>query len=110
MSMAFLDDVADLVASEVSHVGLADGPGAGDELSGNGYEHKVPSYGAASNGEADLTATLEFDGPANTEVTHLIFKRAGSFWVSRAISPENINSDGRIDVTSAKVGPVAFPS
>ncbi|MCA1791511.1 MAG: hypothetical protein LC667_17180 [Thioalkalivibrio sp.] len=107
----FLDDVAELIAAEVSHIGLANGPASGDEFSSGGYAHLVPTYGAAAAGEADITVPLEFDGPANTEVTHLVYKRAGAFWVSRAVdTAESFNSDGRINVTSAKVGPATFPA
>jgi hypothetical protein len=99
--MAFTDDVADLIAAEVSHIGL--GTDATTEVSGGGYAHKVPTYAAASGGAAQLTAPLEFDGPAMTEVTHLLYKRGGSLWQAVAVTPRTINSDGRIDLASAPV-------
>jgi hypothetical protein len=100
--VAFQDDVADLIAAEVSHIGL--GTDATTEVTGGGYTHLVPTYAAASGGAANLTATLEFDGPALTEVTHLLYKRAGTLWQAVAVTtPQSFNSDGRLDVTSATV-------
>lgn len=101
--MAFTDDVAGLVASEVSHIGL--GTDATTEVSGGGYTHLVPTYGAAAGGQANLTSTLQFSGPANAgPVTHLLFKRAGVLWRAVAVAtPQSFNSDGRLDVSSAPV-------
>lgn len=101
--MAFLDDVIDLIAAEVSHIGLStDGT---TEYSGTGYTHQAPTYAAASSESADITGTLEFDGDANDgPVTHLVFKRSGSAWVFRPVdASESFNSDGRLDVTSAPI-------
>src|SRR5690606_1849239 len=67
--MAFIDDVVDLITAEISHIGLSkDGV---TEYSGGEYTHLVPSYAAASDGVADLSATLEFEGVANDgPITH----------------------------------------
>ncbi|HEV7651338.1 MAG TPA: hypothetical protein VGP26_24575 [Actinophytocola sp.] len=103
--MAFNEDVVDWITGEIVSIGLADGATAGDEISGNGYAALAPTYGAASSGAADITGTLEFDGPANAgPITHLIFRNAAGVWVIRpAASPVSFNSDGRLDLTSAEV-------
>lgn len=103
--MAFNEDVVDWITSEIVSIGLADGATAGDEITGNGYTPLAPTYGAAASGAADITATLEFDGPANAgPVTHLIFRNASGVWVIRpAAVSKSFNSDGRLDVTSAEV-------
>lgn len=101
--MAFIEDVVDWIAGEVSHIGLsADGT---TEYAGTGYVHLAPTYGAAAAGTADLAATLAFDGGANDgPITHLIFKRAGAEWVIRPVDTSaSFNSDGRLDLTSAPI-------
>jgi len=108
--MAFLEDVIDMITADIVSIGLADGATAGDEITGNGYAALAPTYGAAASGEADITATLEYDGPVNGgPVTHLIFRNAGGVWEIRPVdSPVSFNSDGRLDLTSAPVT-AAFP-
>ena|SRR5690554_3001762 len=112
--MAFVDDVIDLITAEVTHIGLSeDGE---TEYSGGSYEALVPSYAAASDGSADLEATLEFDGAANDgPITHLVLKRSSELWrfVRLAVwdeqeqewvpAPVSFNSDGRLDLTSAAI-------
>ena len=104
--MAIRDDVVDWITSEIDTIGLATGDSVGDELDGGGYAALSPSYAPSSGGEADLTATLEFDGPENSaDITHLIFRNTGGVWVIRPVTgtPEGTNSDGRIDLQSAPV-------
>lgn len=101
--MAFVDDVIDLITAEVTHIGLSeDGE---TEYSGGSYEALVPSYAAASDGEADLVAPLEFDGVANDgPITHFVLKRTAEEWRFVELdSPTSFNSDGRLDITSAKI-------
>jgi hypothetical protein len=107
--MAFLEDVVDLITGEITHIGLS--ANGTTEYSGGSYAHKAPTYAAASAGAADITATLEFDGTANSgPITHLVFKRTGGAWVFRPVtSSMSFNSDGRLDVTSAPVT-AAFPA
>ncbi|HTF53607.1 MAG TPA: hypothetical protein VK735_39695 [Pseudonocardia sp.] len=109
--MAFLEDVIDKITPDIVSIGLADGPTAGDEITGGSYAALAPTYGAAAAGEADITATLEFSGPANGgPVTHLIWRKASGVWVIRpATAPVSFNSDGRLDLTSAPVT-AAFPA
>jgi len=101
--MAFIDDVVDLITAEISHIGLSkDGV---TEYSGGEYTHLVPSYAAASGGVADLSATLEFDGVANDgPITHYVLKRSTEAWRFVELdAPVSFNSDGRLDLTSAKI-------
>jgi|SRR5690606_2529010 len=101
--MAFVDDVIDLITAEVTHIGLSeDGE---TEYSGGSYEALVPSYAAASDGVADLSATLEFDGVANDgPITHYVLKRSAEVWRFVELdAPVSFNSDGRLDLTSAKI-------
>lgn len=100
--MAFLDDVVDSIASQVTEIGLAID---GTEVAGGGYAALAPDYADSSGGVADLTTALEYSGPANAgPVTGLVFKRAGGDWVTRPVDePLSFNSDGRIDVESAPV-------
>jgi len=90
--VSVLDDAADLIAAEISHIGLsADGE---TEMSGGGYEHQVPTYAPASGGVADLADTLAFDGPPDFgPVTHLVFKRDGAVWSFRA-ADDQVSFDG----------------
>lgn len=108
--MAFHDDVVDSVTADITHIGLLTSSDPGDEITGDGYTRLAPTYAAASSGEADITATLEFDGPANEgPVTHLLFVRDNADDVVRpAASPQSFNSDGRLDLVSAPVTS-AFP-
>ena len=104
--MAFLEDVVDWIASEVTQIGLSSN--GTTEITGGGYVHLAPTYGAAVAGVADITATLAFDGTVGTNITHLIYKRTPvatpENWVIRPVAlAAAFNSDGRLDVTSAEV-------
>lgn len=99
-----LDEILDSIAAEVTHIGLLTSADPGDEVTGNGYARQVPTYGAASDGSVDITATLEFSGPPSTEVTHLLYVRGSDEPIVRPVTaPKQINGDGRIDVTSAEL-------
>lgn len=101
--MAFVEDVIDWITSEVTHIGLSeDGV---NEYSGGSYTHLVPTYGAAADGVADITATLEFNGAANDgPITHFVLKRTDQLWRFVELdSPTSFNSDGRLDLTSAAI-------
>lgn len=102
--MAFPEDVADWIAGEIDVIGL--GTDASTEVTGGAYARLAPTYGAAAAGVADLTADLEFDGPANGgPVTHLRWYRTGgAFWFTAAVDvARSFNSDGRLDVSSAAI-------
>lgn len=99
--MAFLDDIADLIAAEVDTIGL--GTSASVEVSGGGYAAIAPAYGSASGGTVDVGSTLQFDGPSGTTISHVLYKRASAIWTAASAGPADINSDGRIDVTSAEI-------
>jgi hypothetical protein len=102
--VAFLDDVRDLVAGEVSHIGL--GTNATTEVSGGGYAHIAVTF---VDGVLQGTP-LQFNGPVGTTVTHLLFKRGGSLWVGRPVAQSQaFNSSGRLDVSASAVT-AAFPT
>lgn len=102
-----LDDTADWITGEVTAMSLhtADPGDAGaDEVSGGGYARLVPTWTAASGGTATLSATLEFSGPAGTQVTHLGLHNASGFWEGVALdSPITFNLDGRVDISAGTV-------
>ena len=101
--MAFVEDVIDLITAEVTHIGLSeDGE---TEYSGGSYEALVPSYAAADSGEADLEAPLEFEGsPNDGPITHFILKRTSELWKFVEVAEsKSFNSDGRLNLTTAKV-------
>ena len=95
--MAFVDTAAANVASGITAIGL--GTDSSTEVTGGGYTRLTPDY----DGGTDLAAPLEFDGPANTTVTHLIFVNAGGTAFAELDEPLTFNSDGRLDIDSAEV-------
>jgi hypothetical protein len=100
--MAFLEDVVGEIVTDISHIGL--GTSATIEVTGGGYTHLVPTYGAPASGAADITSALEFDGPAAATVTHVFFKKAGTLWLARPVdAAKAFNADGRLDLTSAEI-------
>jgi len=100
--MALIDDLALAAAAEVEAIGLA--TDSTTEVTGGSYTRLAPTYaGSASGGKVDITAALEFDGPANTEVTHLIFETAGGDIFRPVATPRSFNSDGRLNLTSAEI-------
>lgn len=101
--MAFEEDVVDLVADEVTHIGLS--TNGTTEISGGGYTHQAVTYPSAASGSTDIPATLEFDGTPNSgPITHLVYKRASGAWTFAAVNtPASFNSDGRLDVPSAEI-------
>lgn len=106
--MAFIDDVADLVTGEITDISLHEadpGTNGASEVSGGSYARLAPAYNASSGGTANLSATLEFDGPANGgPVTHIGFWRGVTFWQGRSVSvSRSFNSDGRLNLSSAPV-------
>ena len=92
-----------MITDEITHIGLS--TNGTTEISGGGYAHQAVTYDPASSGAADIAATLEFDGTANSgPVTHAILKRAGGAWQFVELdSPVSFNSDGRLDITSGEV-------
>ena len=101
--MAFIEDVIDWITSEVTHIGLSE-DGA-SEYSGGDYAALAPTYGSAASGSVYLSAALVFDGVANDgPITHYVLKRRSELWRFVALgSPVAFNSDGRLDLTSAKI-------
>lgn len=107
--MAFLEDVVDSIASEITAIGLsADGT---TEYAGTGYAAQTPTYPAASAGATDISnGPLQFDGDANDgPITHLIYKRAAGDVFRTVDASMSFNSDGRLDVSSAPIT-AAFPA
>ena len=106
--MAFVDDATNLITGEISNISLHTGnPGTTgtNEVSGGGYARRAPSYNASSSGSADLSATLEYNGPANGgPVTFIGYWRGSTFWQGRAVgTSRSFNSDGRLNLSSAPV-------
>lgn len=102
--MALVDDVALATAGSITALGLGT-DGLTEVPASNGYVRLTPVYEASTaDGTVDITnGPLQFNGPAGTNVTHLIFV-AGTEDLYRALaSPLTINSDGRVDITSAEV-------
>jgi len=103
--MAFADDVVDWITGEITTIGLASGSLEANEITGGGYAPIAPDYPASgTDGESDISAPLEFSGPPNQSITHAIFRRAAGVWFIRPLdAPDNLNSDGRWDMTSAAI-------
>lgn len=104
--MAVNDDVVNWITSEITTIGLADGATVGDEIAGGSYAPIAPAYSTSSAGagSADITAALEFSGPANASITHAIFRRAAGVWFILPLAAERtFNSDGRFDLTTAEI-------
>lgn len=100
--MSFLTDVRDWVAEEISHLGL--GVNSSTEVSGGGYSHIAVTY---TDGVLDGTP-LEFSGPPGTTITHVLFKRAGTTWVARPVSPQQFDTNGKLHLMASEVS-TAFP-
>jgi len=110
--MSFNNDAVDWITGEISAISLhtADpgtpgGTSATNEITGGGYARLAPVYATATGGSADLTATLEYDGPANGgPVTHIAFWRGTTFWQKRQVGTSRpFNSDGRLNLSSAQI-------
>ena len=92
------------LAARITTLGLSTTNTVGGEVTGGGYAPLAPTYGAAASDAADLAAVLEYDGPAGTIVTHLIYRvAAGVLSVRPLAAPRTFNSDGRLDVISAEI-------
>lgn len=102
--MTIYDDAADLIAAEVATISLHL---ANDtEVSGSGYTRLAPTYAAASDGVADLSAALEFNGPSGTTPTQYGLRDSnGNLWgdLIPITSPQPFNSDNRLDLVSAPI-------
>ena len=104
--MAALDSAVNAYAADIAAIGLSTSNVVGGEVTGGGYTRLAPTYDTSAGGEAsaDLSAALEFDGPAGTEVTHAIVQYDDTSTVVRALAdPVTFNSDGRINLTAATV-------
>lgn len=106
--MSIHDDIVNFVTGDITHLGLLTGPTVAEEISGGSpaYSRLVPTYSAASAGSADLTAPLEFNGPADAgPITHILYVRTAPLEdVIRPVeTPTSLNEDGRINIVSARV-------
>jgi len=108
--MAFADDFVDLVTAEITHISLhtaSPGTTGASEVTGGSpaYARLVPTYNASASSSADITTTLEFNGPDNGgPVTHVGYWRGANFWIGRGVSTSrSFNSDGRLNLSSAPV-------
>ena len=83
---------------------IQDGATNADQVSN---ERLAPVYGAASGSAADLSATLNFTGPASGVVSHLgvwTESTGGTFRFAVALSGDlSFNAAGDLDLTSAEI-------
>jgi len=109
MSTTVRNKVATDLTDDITAISLHDGSpgvaGTDNEISGNGYARLAPSFSAPSDGVTNLSAPLEFDGPANQQVTHYGVWAGATFLYSRLTnpSPANFNSDGRLNLNTVPV-------
>lgn len=102
--MALVDDMVDLATSQIDEVSLH--LANGDEVSGSGYTRLSPTFAAASDGETDLTATLEYNGPMGQEVHSIGLRDTNGDLLIPLVdlnTPRMFNSDNRLDVTSIAI-------
>ena len=104
---AALDVMSDAIAGVIDSVGIHNGdPGAAgtaNEVSGGGYSRQTPSWNAAGgDGEADLSATVSFSGPASQAVTHASFWDGATFMGAFALTGDlAFNAAGELNLTDA---------
>jgi len=106
--MSFVNDATNSITSQITNISLHTGnPGTTgtNEVSGGGYARRAPAYSTAASGSADLSTTLEYNGPANGgPVTFIGFWKGSTFWQGRAVgTSRSFNSDGRLNLSSAPV-------
>lgn len=102
--MALLDDMIDLATSQIDEVSLH--LENDSEVSGSGYARLSPSFSASSDGETDLTATLEYDGPSGQEVHSIGLRDSSGDLLIPLVdlnAPRTFNSDNRLNVTSIAI-------
>ena len=104
--MAALDSAVNAYAADVAAIGLSTSNVVGGEVTGSGYARLVPTFDTSIGGTAavDLTATLEFDGPSGTTVTHAIVQYDDSSTrVFPLAASKQFNSDNRLDLVTAAI-------
>jgi len=104
--MAALDSAVNAYAADIALIGLSTTNLVGGEVTGGGYGRLAPTFTTSSGGGAavDLTATLEFDGPSGTVVTHAIVQYDdASTRVFPLAASKTFNSDNRLDLVTAAV-------
>lgn len=104
--MAALDSAVNAYAADIAAIGLSTTSLVGGEVTGSGYARLVPVYATSSGGAAaaDLSATLEFDGPSGTVVTHAIVQYDdASTRLFALTASRTFNSDGRLDLDTAEI-------
>lgn len=110
LSTAALNLAANGIAGAVTQLSLHSGDpgssGTSNELSGGNYTRENASYNPASGGTADLSASVEFGGPASsTQVQYLGFWASGpTFLGSVALSSaKTLTSDDTLTITAAPI-------
>jgi hypothetical protein len=104
--MAALDSAVNAYAADIAFIGLSTSSVVGGEVTGSGYARIAPTFTTSSGGaaDADLVATLEFDGPSGTVVTHAIVQYDdASMRVFPLAASKTFNSDNRLDLVTAAV-------
>lgn len=100
------EKMLDTITPDIDAVGVhtAD-PGTADdnEVSGNGYARLDPTFAAADGDEVALSANLEFDGPADTDVWGVTWwAGANRYGKAEVVSgTPNFDSQGKWVLTTA---------
>lgn len=104
--MAALDSAVNAYAADIAAIGLSTSSSVAGEVTGSGYARLVPTFTSSVGGAASagLTATLEFDGPSGTVVTHAIVQYDDATTRLFALAASRtFNSDNRLDLVTANV-------
>lgn len=100
------DAIAALIAAVSIHDDDPGASGTDNEWSGGGYTRQAPSYGAASEGVADLATPLVFAGtPLTTAAYAGLWDSNGAFLgaVPRTSGDPEANADGELTVVSLAI-------
>jgi hypothetical protein len=98
--------VADLVTSVSLHTADPGASGATAEWSGGGYTRETPAWGAAASGVVDLSAPLNFTGPASTAAAFIGLWGTGPTFLgsfARSSGDAAANAAGEYNVTSLPI-------
>lgn len=104
---AALNAATDGIAGNITAISLhtADPSTTGaSEVTGGTYARQTPTYGAASASSADITASLTFNIPAGTTVTHYGLWAGATFYGGNTLATsESYTGSGTYTLTSAVI-------